>query len=80
MTRDEVEQIVDERLAALGPGMHSLQVYGGVSKKMIGDMVAEVLLVFPVVTIDGSKLRSVGGRRPRWLPKSGQPAQSERQG
>ena len=64
VTVREVEEIVDRRLEQAS----ALRVYGNASYKMIGEMVGQALLQESIVVIDGTKLRRIGGHKPRWLP------------
>ena len=68
MDADEIKRLVRQTMdEEFGHGPKAgLQFVGGCSKKMIGDAVAQALLHSQIVVIDGSKLRSVGGRKVHW--------------
>lgn len=68
MTEDDVRRIVADMLG-VDVDAHDIaaqQFYGSVSKKMLGDAVAEAGLRSRFVLVDLSKVRSIGGKKVWW--------------
>lgn len=68
MTEADVRRIVAEMFGIEddGPSITSVELFGAVSKKMVGDIVTEAGLRSQYVIVNFSGTRRIGGRKVWW--------------